>query len=277
MPFVKWVGGKRQLLSEIEKNLPQLGKSWTYYEPFIGGGAVLFHLQPQKAVMNDSSIELVNCYEVVRDYPEELIADLQQHKNDQDYYYTIRDLDRNPDYINLTPIQRASRIIYLNKTCYNGLFRVNSQGQFNVPFGRYKNPAIVNETVIRAVSKYLKQDKITIANGDFAQAVRTAKKGDFIYFDPPYDPVSATASFTGYDVNGFNREEQERLFAVFQQLDRCGCFVMLSNSSTEFIRNLYRNYTIVTVSANRAINSIAKGRGKIDEVLVMNYEPKETQ
>ncbi len=274
MPFLKWVGGKRQLLSDITANLPQLGKNWTYFEPFIGGGAVLFHLQPKKAIINDSSKELINCYQVIKDYPEELILDLQRHVNNQEYYYSLRDADRSPDYKDMSPVKRASRIIYLNKTCYNGLFRVNSQGQFNVPFGRYKNPAIVNETVIRAVSKYLNQNKVTILNGDFEQAIKKAKKGDFIYFDPPYDPVSSTSSFTGYDLNGFNRSEQERLFSVFQQLDKRGCFVMLSNSSTAFIRELYKDYNVITVAANRAINSVASGRGKIDEVLVMNYEPK---
>ncbi|MBF0564773.1 MAG: DNA adenine methylase [Nitrospirae bacterium] len=276
-PFVKWAGGKRQLLSTIDKYLPPFGNNYTYYEPFIGGGALLFHLQPKKAVINDSNAEIANCYEVIRDYPDELIADLQEHnrKNNEEYYYEVRDSDRKPEYKTSTKIQRAARILYLNKTCYNGLFRVNSQGQFNVPFGRYKKPAIVNEAVIRAASSYLKQNELTILHGDFKQAVNEAKEGDFVYFDPPYDVLSSTSSFTSYDVNGFDRAEQERLFNVFQQLDKRRCYVMLSNSSTDFIRKLYKNrkYKVLTVSANRAINSVSGGRGKIDEVLVINYEP----
>jgi DNA adenine methylase len=274
MPFVKWAGGKRQLLSSIDKYLPPWNKNRTYYEPFIGGGACLFHLQPKKAVISDSNEELMNCYKVIRDYPEELIVDLKKHKHDEEYYNKIRDIDRSPEYHGFSEIQRASRILYLNKTCYNGLFRVNSQGQFNVPLGRYKNPLIVNEVVIRAVNKYLNKNEINILHDDFEKAVELAKKGDFIYFDPPYDTISSTSSFTGYDVNGFDREEQKRLFKVFRKLDKLGCFVMLSNSSTDFIRTLYKDYRIDTLLANRSINSVSSGRGKIDEVLVINYEQK---
>ena len=176
-------------------------------------------------------------------------------------------------YKNLSKVKRAARIIYLNKTCYNGLFRVNSQGQFNVPFGRYKKPNILDEAVLRAVSKYLNKPQVNILNVDFAEAVKDAKKDDFIYFDPPYDPISDTASFTGYDVNGFNKDEQKRLKEVFDELTERGCLVILSNSKTDFIMDLYKDYMdkIQTVRAARSINSQGLKRGKVDEILVLNF------
>lgn len=272
-PFLKWAGGKRQLLPEIRKYIPkQFG---TYYEPFVGGGAVLFDLQPKKAVINDINTDLINTYRVIKDNVDELINDLEKHDNTSEYFYRIRDLDRDKEkYEKLSNIEIASRIIYLNKTCYNGLFRVNSQGQFNVPYGQYKNPNIVNEVVLRAVNHYLNNNQIEILNVDFADAVADATKNDFIYFDSPYDPVSDTSSFTGYTLHGFSRDDQIRLRDVFVELDKRGCKVLLSNSSTEFIHDLYRDYHIEIVSASRNINSVAARRGKIDEVLVMNYEPK---
>ena len=174
----------------------------------------------------------------------------------------------------MSEVEKAARIIYLNKTCYNGLFRVNSQGQFNVPFGRYKNPNFLDDAVLRAVNKYLNSNDITLLNQDFAEAVKDANRGDFVYLDPPYDPVSETASFTGYDVNGFNRDEQERLKEEFDALHKKGCKVMLSNSCTDFILDLYKDYqdTIIKVRATRSINSNALKRGMVDEVLVLNYE-----
>lgn len=274
-PFLKWAGGKRQLVPEILQYVPK--KYGTYYEPFIGGGAVLFTLQPSKAVINDSNPELTNCYEVIRDSVEDLIDKLKQHKlaNCEDYYYKIRSIDRLEAYKTYSKVEKAARILYLNKTCFNGLFRVNSQGQFNVPFGRYENPSILDEAVLRGVSKYLKQKKIEIVNKDFAEATKTARKGDFIYFDPPYDPVSSTASFTGYDINGFDKQEQERLKEVIDNLGNRGCKVLLSNSCTDFIVDLYREvelYKIEIVSATRAINSNALKRGQVDEVLIRNYD-----
>ncbi|KIO63536.1 DNA adenine methylase [Caldifermentibacillus hisashii] len=270
-PFLKWAGGKRQLLPEIRKYIPK--RMGTYYEPFLGGGAVLFDLQPKKAVINDINSELINTYLVIKNNVDELIEDLRKHENTSDYYYKIRDLDRDKNrFSKLSDVEKASRLIYLNKTCFNGLFRVNSQGQFNVPFGRYKNPNIVNEFVLRAVSHYLNNNEVKILNGDFADAVSSAKKGDFVYFDSPYDPVSETASFTGYTLGGFNKDEQIRLRDLFVDLDKRGCKVLLSNSATDFIKDLYKDYHIEIVSATRNINSIATKRGKIDEVLVMNYE-----
>lgn len=209
-PVVKWVGGKRQILDEIIPHIPQ--KFSTYYEPFLGGGAVLFELQPKKAIINDINSELINLYHVIKTNVDELIEDLKKHKNEKDYFYKIRELDRNKEcYNSLTPIEKASRIIYLNKTCYNGLFRVNRAGQFNTPFGNYKNPNIVNEFTLRAVSKYFNKAQITFTCKDFDEALKGIRKGAFVYLDPPYDPVSDTSSFTGYDKGGFDRNEQIRL------------------------------------------------------------------
>lgn len=268
-PFLKWAGGKRQLLPVIRSYVPR--QFSVYHEPFVGAGAVLFALRPSKAVINDVNEELINCYRVIKEAPEELIQDLAQYTNDAECYYNVRDQDRKPGFKNFSAVQRASRIIFLNKTCYNGLFRVNSKGYFNVPFGRYKNPKILDEKGLRAINTYLNENEVEILNTDFAEAASKAQKGDFVYFDPPYDPVSNTSSFTGYDLSGFGKDEQRRLRKVFGVLDKKGCFVLLSNSATEFIYDLYRDYKIITVSANRAINSKASGRGKIDEVLVMNY------
>lgn len=270
-PFVKWVGGKRQLLSEIEKYLPS--KFSTYYEPFIGGGALLFHLQPKNAIINDSNAELINLYTVIKENPLALIEDLRKHKNEADYFYEVRSLDRNRDkFSTLTNVERASRIIFLNKTCYNGLFRVNSAGEFNTPFGRYKNPNIVNEITIKAVSLYLNKANISIMNGDFEQALQNVSKGDFVYLDPPYDPLSNSSSFTGYTQGGFDRTEQERLKDVCDQLNAKKAKFLLSNSYTNLILNLYQDYNINEIKAIRSINSDAEKRGQISEVLIRNYE-----
>lgn len=273
-PFLKWAGGKRQLVPEITANyLP--AKYNSYYEPFLGGGAMFLELQPNKAVVNDSNSELINCYKVIRDSLDELMEDLQRHENTEAYYYDIRDWDRKKNYDSKTDVERASRIIFLNKTCYNGLFRVNSQGQFNVPFGRYKKPNILDEAVLKAVSHYLNNNGVKILNGDFEEALKDAKSGDFVYLDPPYHPISNTAYFTGYDVNGFNKYEQIRLKETVDDLNRRGCTVLLSNADTDFILDLYKDYRIEKIYATRAINSNPLKRGKIQEVLVMNnYECK---
>ncbi|PRR77418.1 Modification methylase DpnIIA [Clostridium liquoris] len=268
-PFLKWAGGKRQLLPELNKYIPLKYK--TYYEPFVGAGAFLFDLQPKKAVINDINSELINCYNVIKNSLDDLVEDLKRHEISSDYYYNIRELDRKPEFNELSAVQRASRIIYLNKTCFNGLFRVNSQGQYNVPYGNYKNPKVLDEVVLKAVHNFLNSCDIIISNQDFEEVVRDAKKGDFIYFDPPYDPVSDSSSFTGYSLDGFSRDEQRRLKSVFDRLNKKGCFVLLSNSSTDFIKDLYKDYRIEIVSASRSINSNALKRGKVDEVLVMNY------
>lgn len=278
LPVLKWVGGKRQLLPIIHKYLPKLSNTATYYEPFIGGGAVFFDLQPSKAVVNDINNELINVYQTIRDDVEKLIAELgnkNKYANTSECYYKIRELDRNPDVYNkLSNIEKAARVIYLNKTCYNGLYRVNSMGEFNSPFGRYKNPSIVNEIGLRAVSKYFREANITFRNMDFEKALEGIKKGDFVYFDPPYVPLSTTSNFTGYNESGFGSEEQERLKSLCDKLTDQGVHILLSNSDCEYIRNLFsdkKRYTIIEVKAKRSINSISSARGEISEVLIINH------
>lgn len=269
-PVVKWVGGKRQLLSEISPLLPK--RITSYCEPFLGGGAVLFSIQPSKAIVNDLNSDLITVYEVIRDDVEELIDNLKKHENSSEYFYTIRDMDRNKEtYAAMSKVERVSRLIYLNKTCFNGLFRVNSSGEFNSPFGHYKNPNIVNEPVLRAVNKYFSSSNITFCNEDFAVTLGRISKGSFVYLDPPYDPVSDTANFTGYNRGGFDRNEQIRLKQCCDELTQRGVKFMLSNSATTFIKELYKDYDISIVQAKRAINSDASKRGAIEEVLIRNY------
>lgn len=273
-PVVKWVGGKRQLLPEIKKYAPKNFN--TYFEPFVGGGAVLFELQPNQAVVNDINKELINVYSVIQNNVDELIETLSnqnEYANTSECYYKIRELDREPKkYNKLTGIERAARILYLNKTCYNGLYRVNSMGEFNSPFGSYKNPNIVNEVTLKAVSNYFNESKIKFLNGDFEKVLKNAKKGDFVYFDPPYAPISKTSNFTGYNENGFGEAEQIRLKEVCDSLNKKGVKFLLSNSDCEFIREIYKDYTIETIKAKRAINSNGNNRGAISEVLIRNYE-----
>ena len=272
-PILKWVGGKRQLLDSIVPLIPEYS---TYYEPFVGGGAVLFGTQPKKAVINDSNEELMNVYRVIKEDPEELIAKLKEHqeKNCEPYFYEVRSLDRDKDaYRSLTRVEKAARIIYLNKTCYNGLFRVNSSGEFNSPWGRYKKPNIVNEETIHALCQYLNKGKIAILCGDYREALKGIRKGAFVYFDPPYMPISASASFTGYTAAGFGPQEQKALKEQCDRLTKRGIKFLLSNSACPFIEELYRDYKIEYVSAKRAINANPEKRGAIEEVLVRNYEP----
>lgn len=271
-PILKWVGGKRQLLDVIRPLVPDYS---TYYEPFVGGGALLFDLQPQKAVINDSNEELINVYNVIRDYPDLLILALQRHKekNCKDYYYKVRSLDRDTDeYMQMSNVERAARIIYLNKTCYNGLFRVNNAGEFNSPWGKYKNPNIINETTIRAINKYFNRVQIIIKCEDYKKAFTDMKQGDFVYLDPPYMPISSTSYFTGYTAEGFGEEAQIELHELCASLDKKGIKFLLSNSDCDFIRELYEGFIINTVTAKRAINSKAEKRGDVQEVLIRNYE-----
>lgn len=269
-PVVKWVGGKRQLLGEILPLLPE--NITSYCEPFLGGGAVLFSIQPSRAIVNDLNGDLIAVYETIRDDVDLLIDDLKRHENSSEYFYAIRDLDRNREaYDTMSKVARASRLIYLNKTCFNGLFRVNSSGEFNSPFGHYKNPNIVNESGLRAVSHYFRTSNLTFYHEDFAAVLKRVKKGGFVYLDPPYDPISDTASFTGYNKGGFDRTEQVRLKQCCDDLTRRGIQFMLSNSATDFIRELYRDYHITIVKAKRAINADASKRGAIEEVLIRNY------
>ena len=275
-PILKWVGGKRQLLKDIVPMIPS--DFSTYVEPFFGGGAVMFEIQPKKAIINDYNSELINVYNTVKNNPEELIEILKKHQenNSSEYFYSIRELDRvDEQYSLLTNTEKAARIIYLNKTCYNGLFRVNSSGQFNSPYGKYKKPNIVNEDVVRTMSKYFNTNNVTVLNGDFKEALKGLRKGAFVYFDPPYMPISSSSSFTGYTEKGFNEEKQRELKNECDKLSAKGIKFLQSNSDCEFIRDLYKGYSIKTIKAKRAINSKGSARGEINEVLIYNYEYEE--
>lgn len=272
-PIVKWVGGKRQLLPEIKENMP---KSYsTYYEPFLGGGAVFFDELPKKAVVNDFNEELITTYKVIKNNKDALVEELYNHKaaNNEDYFYSVREWDRLEGYENRSDVEVAGRFIYLNKTCYNGLYRVNQSGEFNTPFGRYKNPNIVNEVRIGALHNYLNNNDITFKNEDFEDAVKYIRKGAFVYFDPPYQPISSNSNYTGYTAGGFDEDDQIRLKKLCDKLNQRGVKFLLSNSNVPFIQNLYdeEDYEIKVVGANRAINSKGNKRGKVEEVLIKNY------
>jgi DNA adenine methylase len=264
-PFIKWAGGKSQLLPNMSKLFPPREQIGTYFEPFLGGGAVFFYLQPPRAYLSDSNNELVELYNVVKNNVEELLEALKGHKNEPEYFYEIRAQDPS----SLSVVRRAARFIYLNKTCFNGLYRVNSKGQFNVPFGRYKNPLIRDAEGLRAASMALQHAKIK--HDDFQSVLTQAKPTDFIYFDPPYHPLNKTSSFTSYTSEKFGEEEQKQLANTYRLLAECGCFVMLSNSDTPLIRELYKDFHIHEIQASRAINSKPEGRGKITELLIINY------
>ena len=267
--FLKWAGGKRQLINVISQYLPE--NYQTYYEPFIGGGALLFYLQPSKAIIGDINAELINCYQVVKNSYSELIDELNKHVNNKDYFEHVRSWDRDESYINRSPTEKAGRIIFLNKTCFNGLYRVNLNGQFNTPFGRYKNPSIVDIETLNDVSYYLNKSSLQILNVDFQDCLIDARENDFVYLDPPYDVISGTANFTAYNQKGFNQSEHVRLKSVIDRLTSIGCKVLLSNAYTEFIAELYKDYQQIEVKAKRAINCKANKRGKISEVLIKNY------
>lgn len=271
-PFIKWVGGKRGLLSQI---LPHINKKFTnYFEPFMGGGALFFelynlgYLQNKEIYLFDINSELVNAYNIVKNNPLELIDELKKfkEKHSKEFYYEIRDWDRNSDFINRTDLDRATRFIYLNKTCFNGLYRVNKSNQNNVPMGSYKNPNICDEIVIINASKAL-QNTI-ILNTSYKDVLKYAKKDDLVYFDPPYYPLTNTANFTSYSEFDFLEKEQKELFEVFNELSNKSCHVLHSNSCTDFIKNLYKDFQIEEIQANRFINSKANDRGKILEVLI---------
>lgn len=270
-PVVKWVGGKRQLLPQIKPLVPQ---SMTQYgELFLGGGALLFDLQPECAVVNDLNTNLIETYEVIRDDVEALIKALSNFKNTSECYYKVREQDRDLEvYETLTKVERAARLLFLNKTCFNGLYRVNQAGEFNTPFGYYKNPDFVNQNLLRAVSEYFNEANITFLTVDYNEAAKQLVEGAFVYLDPPYDPMSLTASFTGYQANGFTRTHQEELKALCDDLNDRGIKFLLSNSATDFICDLYKDYVVTTVEARRSVNSKADRRGAVEEVLVRNYD-----
>lgn len=272
-PFLKWVGGKAQLLSQFEQYYPKDFNN--YFEPFIGGGALFFNLSPTKAHINDVNATLISAYKNIKNKPEEVMKILKklesEYKNGneeskKELFYKIRDKFNNTSDAEL---KKSAYLIFLNKTCFNGMYRENSKGGFNTPFGKAKNPTILDRENILLVSKVLKHAKLTSVS--FEKAVAEAKKGDFVYFDPPYHPLNETAKFTSYHKDSFTKEDQLRLRDVFDELDKRGCYVMLSNSHTPFINDIYKKYRRETVMANRAINCKASGRGKIKELLILNY------
>jgi DNA adenine methylase len=274
-PVLKWVGGKRQLISDIEPLIPK--RISTYVEPFIGGGAVLFHLQPKKAIINDYNQELMNVYQVIKDDSDGLIEVLKKHKvlDSEDYFYEIRSLDRSEDYEKMSDVEKAGRIIYLNKTCFNGLFRVNRAGFFNTPYGKYKDPSIVNEVTIRAISNYFNSANVKFLTGDYKEALKRLRRGAFVYFDPPYMPISSSSNFTGYTEIGFDYEKQVELRDECLKLHNKGIKFLQSNSYTPEILELYSDssvFNIKIVQAKRNINSQSDKRGEISEVLIYNYE-----
>ena len=272
-PFVKWAGGKRQLMPELEKNFPS--KFGTYVEPFLGGGAVMFDLLTKehnlKCNVSDLNSDLVLAYVTIRDRLEKLIQSLENHSKNyhQDstgYYYEVRNQEPK------NQIEKVSRLLFLNKTCFNGLYRVNSKGKFNVPLGRYTNPNIVNKQNLQAVSKILQSEKIKISCRDFGSIIKDAKKGDFVYFDPPYQPVSDTANFTSYTHRDFTEDDLERLADLANQLNSKGCNVMLSNSNSKTVKKLFSSgWKIKEIKANRAINSNSQKRTGHKEIIIKNY------
>lgn len=272
-PVVKWAGGKTKILAQLSRYLPLAFNN--YHEPFLGGGAVFFYLFPEIkrrnaiAYLSDSVEELINLYKVIKDKVDALITVTKNHIYDQKYFYEIR--SQNP--AQLTDLQRASRTLYLNKTCFNGLYRVNSKGQFNVSFGDYTDPVIVNGEVLRNASLAFQSTRLAV--GDFELVLENAGAGDFVYLDPPYVPLSSTSNFTGYTPGSFNMADHRRLREVFETLSARGCYVMLSNSNTDFTRELYQGCNIKTINALRAINSDARKRGSIKELVILSYPDRD--
>lgn len=268
-PIVKWAGGKSRLLSQLRPLLPPGVELMRHVEPFVGGGALFFALRPQRALLCDINAALLTTYRAVRDEVDVVASHLIRlsSAHDATVYYRVR--ERYNRSRALSEAERAAMFIYLNKTCFNGLHRVNRRGEFNVPVGSYVKPRILDSEVLHAASLQLRRTELRC--GGFELLIGSAKPGDFIYMDPPYEPVSSTASFTAYAQEGFGREDQLRLRDVFRVLDRRGCKLMLSNSDVDFIRELYRGYRIDQVSAPRAINSDPGKRGRVSELVVRNY------
>lgn len=268
-PIVKWVGGKGGLLSQLIPLLPPGVELMRHVEPFVGGGALFFRRQPERALLCDINAALIDTYQAVRDDVEAVIGRLSElaRGHNTDRYYEVRDRYNGDKKLSRT--SRAATFLYLNKTCFNGLHRVNRSGQFNVPVGRYDNPRIVDPDKLRAASQLLAT--VDLRCERFESLLGLAKPGDFIYFDPPYEPVSPTANFTSYDSDGFSRQDQVRLREVFTELDRRGCKLMLSNSDVPVIRELYSDYHINQVAALRAVSCDARNRGRVSEVVVRNY------
>ena len=275
-PILKWVGGKRQLIETICPNIPKdLPKGSRYYEPFLGGGSVFFELAPSVATISDLNEELINVYLVVREHPEELIQELKRFSNTAECFYKIRNIDRDKErFSRLSPIQKAARTIFLNKTCFNGYFRVNNRGEFNTPYAGYPDSLdFKTKKNIWAVSALLNQKGLTIRCGSFSDVLKDVQKNDFVYMDPPYDPVGKKKFFNGYTAEQFGQQKQIELAKMCDEINEKGAFFMLSNSATDFIKGLYCNkgYYIYSVMAKRNINANAAARTPIEEVLVTNY------
>jgi DNA adenine methylase len=273
--FIKWAGGKTQLLNQYSKLFPKPNQFTRYFEPMIGSGAVFFYIKqkfdPDFCMISDINKDLINLYIHVRDESNELIHNLKKHKinqmaNPEAYYYSMR---RKFNETKEGTLEKSALFVYLNKTCYNGLFRVNAKGEFNVPFGRYKHPPIVQENNLKKASKLLKD--VDIVDLSFEKIINYVKKDDFLYFDPPYRPLSETSSFTSYQKNIFSDEKQIQLSKLFKKLDEKNCLVMLSNSDHELVRKWYKDYDIQVVKATRMISCKANGRGKIAELVIRNY------
>lgn len=273
-PFVKWAGGKTQLLSKIKELLPISFN--TYFEPFVGGGALLFNLLPCSFVINDVNKELMCAYTCFSNDAlfKELKVKLHKHEinHSEAYYYEVRKEDQNELFDAFSVVDRASRMIYLNKSCFNGLYRVNSKGYFNVPSGKKEVVNCFEEENFNNIRNYFKKSKFKLLNKDFEEAVKDAKKGDFVYFDPPYDIWEEKDSFTSYSKSSFGKKEQVRLANLFKKLSKKGVYVMLSNHNTSFINELYKDFYIHVVPAKRMINSNASKRGNVEEVIITNYE-----
>ena len=267
-PFIKWAGGKRVVLPELKKRLPK--KFGRYFEPFIGGGAFLFSLQNSNSHISDMNEELINTYLTIRDNLENLIKDLEEHQNIPEYFYKIRGLDRTENYSKLSKIKKASRFIYLNKSCFNGLYRVNSKGQFNTPFGKYKKPTYYIRENLEKCSQFLKDVDIRV--GDFSIFEEYIQKDDFFYFDPPYFPITETANFTAYTKDGFGFKEQQRLLDFAKKIDQKGGYFLISNSYSDEVLKFYKDFNIDIIEVGRSINSKGNAREKLKEVLVRNYE-----
>lgn len=268
-PILKWAGGKWKLCPQY-KQLGAFPKEYNrYFEPFLGGGAVFLYLKPEKAFLSDINEDLINVYVVTRDHVDELIELLKLHrdKHSRKYYY-----DTRKEWKKGSSMERAAKLVYLNKTCFNGLYRVNSKGEFNVPIGEYKRPSILNERNLRAFSRILEGVNLKVI--DYKRAVGSARKGDFVYLDPPYQPLSATSSFTSYTEQGFNLEDQKKLLGVFRKLDKRECLVLESNSNAPEIRELYKSCYLTPVLAPRFINARASGRKPIQELVITNFKPK---
>jgi DNA adenine methylase len=262
-PFLKWAGGKRQLLPELLRHVP--AKRGRYFEPFVGAGALFFALEPKRAVLADVNERLVRTYRGVRDDVEAVIDLLKgyRRRHDESFFYALRERDIDAG----TDVEVAAWLIYLNKTGFNGLYRVNSKNRFNVPFGRYDDPAIVQPERLRACSAALRGADVRLA--DFEAVARDAKRGDFVYFDPPYVPLSKTSSFASYTSGGFSQKAQARLRDTARALKKRGVHVLLSNSSAPEVRSLYADgFEIVEVSARRSVNSKGSGRGAITELVM---------